>query len=310
MFRKSLLRCLLLEGSSLVNQPTLASMFRRRCAPFVIVSLALLVHAQSRSSSTPSMKGTVVTRPEQMTGLWESDGAVGINLRLITTIKGQPKTFAGWSQYWDSLQIGVYQRHGSEQNVGDANWIMDNLGGVNFDGTRLVAKMPDLSIDVDLSYDIQNQTWNGWFHRRTFARRVVLSRPRAKPGITKSRLVGTWRLGESARECLHVAQQSDGGLAGWYDTLSLPGSYRYAPGIVPLPWTSEYSGELATVSEPGYEVLRVGASPYTAAAGPPAFVVKLSKEGDRLMGGREGGNASLSFQWRKVDGDSCVQQMR
>lgn len=83
------------------------------------------------------MKGTVVTRPEQMTGLWESDdgsgGAVGINLRLITTIKGQPKTFAGWSEYWDSLQIGVYQRHGSVQNVGDANWIMDNLGGANFD---------------------------------------------------------------------------------------------------------------------------------------------------------------------------------
>ncbi len=208
-------------------------MFRRRYAPFVIVSLALL-HAQSRSGPTPSVKGTVVTHPEQMTGLWESDdgsgGAVGINLRLITTIKGQPKIFAGWSQYWDSLQIGVYQRHGSEQNVGDANWIMDNLSGVHFDGTRLVAKMPDLSIDVDLSYDIQNRTWNGWFHRRTFARRVVLSRPRAKPGITKSRLVGTWRLGEPARECLHVAQQSDGGLAGWYDTYPSPGQIDMLPG--------------------------------------------------------------------------------
>lgn len=212
-------------------------MFRRRCAPFVIVSLALLVHAQSRSSSTPSMKGTVVTRPEQRTGLWESDdgsgGAVGINLRLITTIKGQPKTFAGWSQYWDSMQIGVYQRHGSGQNVGDANWIMDNLGGVNFDGTRLVAKMPDLSIDVDLSY-------------MTFKTRL---------GMGGS-----------------IAVLSHG---EWYSVVLVQN--RALPRV-----DSSVRGVWVSLRESAYT----------------------------LMGGREGGNASLSFQWRKVDGDSCVQQMR
>lgn len=101
------------------------------------------------------MKGTVVDNPEQITGLWESDdgsdGAVGLNLQLTTEARGQFKTLRGTSQYWNSLQIGVYQRHGSGRHVGDANWIMDNSADVNYDGKRLVARMPDLAIDLDLS---------------------------------------------------------------------------------------------------------------------------------------------------------------
>jgi hypothetical protein len=275
------------------------------------MSLALLAHAQTFSAKPTPMKGTVVDYPEQIAGLWESDdgsgGAVGLNFQLTTELKGQPKTFTGRHQYWDSLQIGVYQRRGRQRQVGDANWIMDNSGGVNCDGRRLVARMPDLAIDLDLNYDSKNQIWNGWFHRGTFARQVVLSRPRAKSGISKSRLVGTWLEGQPARICLHVVQQSDGDLAAWYDQLSLPGLYRYAHGIVPLPRTSEHYGEQGIVSEPGHEVLRFQVRPYSAGCCSPVFVGKLSEGGDRLTGGWDGGNAPGSHEWRRVDGDSCVQ---
>jgi hypothetical protein len=258
------------------------------------------------------MKGTVVDQPEQVTGLWESDdgsgGAVGLNVQLTTELKGQPKTFTGSIQYWDSLQIGVYQRHGSERHVGDANWIMDNLAGVNFDGKRLVARMPDLAIDLDLIYDNKNEIWKGWFHRRAFARQVVLSRPRIKPGNPKSRLVGAWLKGRPGPGiCLHVVQQSDGHLAGWYDQLSLPGLYRYAPGIVPLPWTSESYGEQGIASEPGYGVLRFVVGPYSAGCCSAVFVGKLSESGGRLTGGWDRGNAPGSHEWQRVYGGSCVQ---
>jgi hypothetical protein len=257
------------------------------------------------------MKGTVVDYPEQRAGLWESDdgsgGAVGLNFQLTTELEGQPKTFTGRSQYWDSLQIGIYQRPGNERHVGDANWIMENSAGVEFDGKRLVAKMPDLTIDLDLIYDNTNQIWKGWFHRRAFARQVVLSRPRAKPGIPKSRLVGTWLGGQpSARMCLHVIQQTDGHLAAWYDQLSLPGLYRYAPGIVLLPRTSESYGEQAIVSESGHEVLRFQVIPYSGGCCSPVFVGKLSAGGDRLTRGWDGGNAPGSHEWRRVAGDSCT----
>jgi hypothetical protein len=132
----------------LVGQITVASFVRKRWLLFAIVSLALLARAQSRASPSAPMKGTVVDYPEQITGLWESDdgsgGAVGLNFQLTTELEGQPKTFTGRPQYWDSLQIGVYQRFGSERHVGDANWIMDNSAGVNFDGKRIVAKILDL----------------------------------------------------------------------------------------------------------------------------------------------------------------------
>lgn len=257
------------------------------------------------------MKGAVVDYPEQITGLWESDdgsgGAVGLNFQLTTVVKGRPKTFTGTSQYWDSLQIGVYQRHGSERHVGDANWIMDNSVGVNCDGKRLVARMPDLGIDLDLSYDNKNQIWRGGFRRGAFARQIVLSRPRAKPGFFKSRLVGTWREGQPSRMCLHVVQQSDGKLAGWYDELSLPGLVRYASGIAPLRQAPEYYGEQGIVSEPGHEVLWFEVKAYSAGCCSPVFVGKLSEDDERLTGGRDGGNAPGSHEWRRVDGDSCVR---
>jgi hypothetical protein len=290
----------------------MASSSCKKWVPFAIVSFALLAHAQSRSGPPKPMRGTVVDYPEQITGLWESDdgsgGAVGLNFQLITELKGQPKTFRGRSKYWDSLQIGVYQRQGSERHVGDANWIMDNSPGVHFDGKRLVARMPDLAIDLGLSYDNKNQIWSGWFHRGAFARQVLLSRPRAKPGISKSRLVGTWLEGQrAARMCLHVVQQSDGDLGGMVRPTISVWLIPICSGSIPLPWTSEYYGEQGIVSESGHEVLRFEVRPYSAGCCSPVFVGKLSEGGDRLTGRWDGGNAPGSHEWRRVDGDSCVQ---
>ena len=290
----------------------MVSSSRKKWLSFAIVSLALIASAQSRSGPSAPMKGTIVDNPEQITGLWESDdgsgGAVGLNLQLTTEVRGQPKTFRGTSQYWNSLQIGVYQRHGSGRHVGDASWIMDNSASVNYDGKRLVAGIPDLAINLDLSYDNKNQLWKGWFHRGAFARQVILSRPRARPGISRSRLVGTWREGQpSLRMCLHVVQQSDGNLAGWHDQLSLSGLYRYARGIVPLPETHEYYGEQGIVSEPGREVLSFELNPYSAGCCSPVFVGKLSEDGERLTGGWDGVNAPGSREWRRVEGYSCVK---
>ena len=290
----------------------MASVSIKKWRSLAIVSLALIAYAQSRSGPATPMKGTVVDYPQQVTGLWESDdgsgGAVGLNFQLTTELKGQPKAFTGSVQYWDSLQIGVYQRHGSERHVGDANWIMDTSSGVTLDGERLVARMPDLAIDLNMTYDNKEETWRGWFHRGAFARPVVLRRPHIEPGIRKSRLVGVWLEGQPAPGiCLHVVQQSDGHLAGWYDQLSLPGLYRYAPGIVPLPWTPEYFGGQAIVSEPGLGVLHFEVGPYSAGCCSASFVGKLSGSGERLTGGWDGGNVPGTHQWRRLYGGSCVQ---
>jgi hypothetical protein len=157
------------------------------------------------STQTPAKK----TRYRPTTIRSHLSGAVGLNLQLSTEIKGQPATFAGSHQYWDSLQIGVYQRHSSEQRVGDASWIIDNSTGVYFDGRRLLVKLPKLvvsgplaapSIDLDLTYENDKQVWDGWFHRGSFARRVILTRPHVKAGIAESRLVGTCAFAEKIYE--------------------------------------------------------------------------------------------------------------
>jgi hypothetical protein len=37
------------------------------------------------------------------------------------------RIFTGKYQYWDSLQVGVYQRFGRERHLGDANWIVAGI---------------------------------------------------------------------------------------------------------------------------------------------------------------------------------------
>jgi hypothetical protein len=106
-------------------QATVGSRLKAGCTLFVLFGLGRLVLAQPRSNSTSPMKGTIVKHPERITGVWEADegsaGVVGLTLRLITRIDGQPKTFSGARRYWDGMQIGVYQRHGREHHPGDAN---------------------------------------------------------------------------------------------------------------------------------------------------------------------------------------------
>jgi hypothetical protein len=284
-----------------------AQMLIRRCTPFIIAFVTLV---PARSGATSTLKGTVVNHPEQFSGLWESDdghgGAVGINLELTTEIKGLPRSFAGWPQYWYSLQIGVYQRHGTEQHIGDSNWVVDDSSESEFDGRRLTVKSPSVPIDLTLVYEPEKEAWSGWFHRKSFSGQVVLKRPKPGPGVANTRLAGTWLEGSNHRTCLHVTKQFDGGLAAWSDRLSLSGLDRYAPGIVPLSRTSERYGVLASAEEPGQGVLKIGGSPYTASPVWPPLILKLSAKGDRLTGKMEGADDLPSAIWQKVQGDSCL----
>jgi hypothetical protein len=158
------------------------------------------------SSSLLAAQQLLISKPEDLAGRWESSdghgGMVGMNVIVSTHVDGTPVNLIGHKQYLDDLEIGLYQR--TEPDV--------EALGFSFSSTS--------------SND--GAIWDGHYERGEFSRQVTLKRPE---NANVSSFVGTWFDSKGLmNNCLHIAQQSDGGLTGWADDISIPGRWRYAQG--------------------------------------------------------------------------------
>lgn len=257
-----------------------------------------------------------VFHPESISGVWETPvgkgGAVGIQLDLTTAVPNGTGSVKWTPQKWRGLEVGVFERHGPEIDVGDVNFFMDSArGGGKFEGRRLEIHVParekwEPSFDIDLVLQ-RDGCWHGRFHRGAFDRVVTLCRPTPGPHVVLSPFVGTW-LGSTVLgdTCMHIAQTGHGSFVGWSDELQFPGEAKYAPGVSRRRELLEWYGSLNKVKLAGKRVIEVEFGDYVgfcAGLCQYSFSGKLSADGTLLRGVFIGPEA---VTFRKMPGGSCV----
>lgn len=248
--------------------------------------------------------------------MWETPdgegGAVGIRLRLMTTLSADIVPPQWTPQSWQHLEVEVFRRKESGPGFGDANAFSDSVrgGSVTFNDRRLqlhfVSTYRDAySTDLDLT-EQPDGCWHGQFHRGAFNSVVALCRPTPGPGLVRSPLVGTWFEGQST--CIHIAQNGPGTFAGWSDTIAIPGRVQFAPGVPGPHQLFEDFGSYAKVDLDDTGKVSLVFGTYGGMCCPLEFDGRLSADGSALRGAfLSGPNQSpRAATFTRMRGDSCV----
>lgn len=255
-------------------------------------------------------EGRPVLHPEELSGVWEAPdgrgGAIGLNLRLLTTVPASVTSLVGIAQSWGSLQVGAYQRAGPALVFGEANWVLDSPrgGGVVYQDGRLRVALPWL--DLDLKHE-PDDTWVGRFHRKDFDQIVTLRRPGATPRTQDQWFLGTWiRTDPMTPRCMHLGREQEGAFVGWTDAWQVLGHVRYGPHAEKLHTAFENYGALATVTVAKPGSVTVNFDPMSGWCCPGSFEGFRQRNG--VMSGEMGGPIRQATRetWRRVEGVSCV----
>ena len=261
---------------------------------------------------------SAIPSPEALAGRWEASdghgGAVGMNIVLTTFIHGTPESLAGQPQFEEEFIVGLYQRTGSDVEPLGFNFFVARNGGASWDGYRLGIRLDgkaDLpTINVDLVWNPESQTWSGLFERGSFREQVLLRRPASRS--IKSPFVGTWfeQGGGMMNNCVHIAQQKDGTLVAWSDDIIIPGRVRYANGIQPTAQTREHYGEIAKAKLDAADQITVELRAYTAMCCPHPFTAKIAEDGTTLSGAWQSGpnQAPRAAEWKRMPSNSCLAE--
>jgi hypothetical protein len=262
--------------------------------------------------------GQPVVHPETISGAWEASdgngGAVGIHLQLMTEVSGDADPPVWTPQYWQHLDLGVFQRRGAELVLGEENYFTDDPRGgpVTVENGHIqlhfVSSQPKTpSVDLDLARQ-PDGCWHGRFHRGSFDSAVSLCRPTPGTGVAPSPLVGTWSSDHGRGGCVHVYETGPNTFTGWSDPLQIPGQIifsRTAPG--PHQLYQNY-GNLVKVhlADNGEVSLEFGA--FNPVCCPHQFIGKLSADGSTLRGDFPPGlnQSSHPAIWTKMSNDVCV----
>jgi len=296
-------------------------------ATFLVTFLPYAVQAQQDPGSLPVSQEDrslysrqQVIHPESLSGIWETsnghEGAIGIHLELDTTIPSDGDKQNWTPQSWQDLQVGVYERKGSEIQLGEEGYFSDSPRGVSvtFDRGRLqlhfVSQWADTpSVDLDLVQQADG-CWDGRLHRGEFDSHVTLCRPSAGQSGNASPLVGTWAensiLGQG---CMHIVEQAPGEFTGWSDTIELPGTVVSCINNVSKPVTvSEHFGERMKIRLEKDGSVSFELYAYAMMCCPHTFVGRLAKGGNLVRGTWPPGanQAPHEATWKKMPGDSCV----
>src|SRR5690242_1049389 len=100
-----------------------------------------------------------VDDPESLSGVWEApdnnSGAVGIHLRLGTTVSGDADPPVWIPQLWQFLEVGIFQRRGAEFVFGEEDFFSDSPRGgvVTLENEHLQLHFAAV-IKTDLSIDL------------------------------------------------------------------------------------------------------------------------------------------------------------
>ncbi len=287
------------------------------------IGLALANPSQSREKErTPRddwSQESPIRHPERLSGLWETEeghGIIGVDIKLITVVRGAPATLYGANQTLDHAAVQVYAQGGPSPTLGDGNWFRDDSEGVKWSGDHLkisAPAKPKLSFpetQIDLQFDRLTGSWAGLFHRGDINREVVLQRPHVGGERIPSPLVGTWKRSTTMHNCLHIAQDERGALVAWMDDLEVPGAMRYADGLRPPNKTVESYGTPVLVSAQNQRGILFEPDAFSAIALPTYTGGTLSPDG-RYIRMHSGGNSlTKNIQhlddWKRVRGGSCI----
>lgn len=296
-------------------------------AASLVTFLPCVIHAQQDSGSILVASedrsfylGQQVMHPESLSGIWETSnghgGAIGIHLELDTTIPSDGDKQSWAPQSWQDLQVGVFERKGTEIQLGEEGGFSDSRrgGNVTFNQGRLqlhfVSPWTDTpSVDLDLVQQA-GDCWDGRLHRGEFDSHVTLCRPSTSQSGKANPLVGTWAENSNLGQgCIHIAEQAPGEFTGWSDAIQLPGTVRSCIDNVSKPVTvSERFGERlkARLEKDGSVSFELYA--YTGMCCPHTFVGKLTEGGNLIQGTWPSGanQAAHNATWKKMHGDSCV----
>ena len=121
-----------------------------RAAISRLVFILLLFAVPARPQFAPATQqdrsfnlGTLVTRPQDLSGIWEAPdghgGAVGLHLILDTTAPVDTRTLDGVPQKWLGLAVGIYHRTGPTLQSGVESSFSDSVrgGSVHYQDGRL-----------------------------------------------------------------------------------------------------------------------------------------------------------------------------
>ncbi|MFZ0662559.1 MAG: hypothetical protein WAM66_07705 [Acidobacteriaceae bacterium] len=286
----------------------------------VLVFARLSAHgAQALPSPDKSFySGKLVEYPEALSGLWETSdrrgGTIGIHLILDTTIPGDATSFKGVPQTWVDLQVGVFDRHATEMQVGEENFFSDSPRGgrVHFEDGQLTLHFASTHADtpsIDLNLvKRSDDTWAGRLHRGRFDANVVLRRPTiARPGP----VAGTWLSAPGlglASVCMHVAEVAPGKFIGWSDSLLTLGKVRMAPHVARPASALQRYGEFMKVEQEGKGRFSFQMPAHPAICCSHTFVGVLQSHGRQMDAFWPSGlnQAPHRGSWRKLRGNSCI----
>jgi hypothetical protein len=269
----------------------------------------------ARAEAPHPWRGFIVQHPELISGVWEArEGSsfIGLQIHVMTEVKGMPRTLQGVDQTFLAADIEVYERDGPERKVGDGNWYQDNSPGVEWSGWHLRIRPTEARvkpiISIDLTLNPTSETWTGHYHRGSVDREVVLTRPRRGQNDVPSPFVGTWRR-SLMNNCLHIAQAEGGALVAWSDDLIAPGNMRYATGLHPPARTLEQFGSIAQIATPSARSVVVELKALSAGCCSIFTGGKLSDDSRTIQSDaaprtKTGGN---SASWTRVRGNSCIE---
>jgi hypothetical protein len=224
----------------------------------------------------------LVVHPELFAGPWETQdpksGAIdGIFLWATTEVRQS-------AEYLQQLQIKVYRRQGEDTKQG---WFTANEGtDTIWDGKRLRLKFQptvagDISLDLDLTFDVSQKIWTGTFGREGTTREVRLQRPGNLAG-TSNRFAGDWFLHAgsssdvtSSAFCIHVTEERDSTLIAWED--------RKSARVINAPTVNQYGTELA-VQSAQLDAIALAVATSLYFGNRVSFTGTLASDGSRIEG--------------------------
>jgi len=186
--------------------------------------------------------------PESLSGIWETSnghgGAIGIHLELDTTIPSDGDKQSWAPQSWQDLQVGGFERKGTEIQLGEEGGFSDSRrgGNVTFNQGRLqlhfVSPWADTpSVDLDLVQQ-EGGCWDGRLHRGEFDSHVILCRPstnqsgKANPWLVPGQRTRTSVKAVSTLPSRRQASSPGGPMQSSFRVLSAPASITFPS---PLP---------------------------------------------------------------------------
>ena len=244
-----------------------------------------------------------LSHPERLAGRWEARDGRGMHLEVATAV-ATAGARTGPQQVVE-LEVGVYQRHGSDVNPYTFQFFSTGPdGGVTWDGRTLtVGRRLGSKVRIALTWNEASARWTGTWDGPGQHGQIVLRRPAA---VRRSPFVGTWRDTRSPT-CLHIVQASDGSFGGWTDVL-FPSRVRYPAGVKAPERVPEHYGQIATVAVRGTHI-DVKLAAYTAFCCPHPFSATTSRDGSTLKGQWPAGpnQSGMPAIWKRLSGRDCEE---